>query len=399
MKQRSGWGAVALCAVTAFAITAGPATAKTKKPAAPNRVYVQTNSSAGNAVQVFNRAKNGKLKKGKTYPTGSVGSGSYRAATPFPFTESTGAVTLSHDGWRLFVVNHGGNSVTSFRVTTKGLKRVSTVPSGGTGPLSVTVNPSNKLVYVLNEKDPATISAFTVSSKGALKPLANSTRTLAYPAGAPGEILFTHSGKFLVVADRDSGPGEAPDFIEHFKVGKNGRATPLTPTAATGQTPFGFAFTPNDKLVMTFPDNDRLNQSTVGSYSTSSSGALSPVDVKPTNMTATCWIVITGDKKIAYVSNTLAFSLTAYKVSPGGTLTAQDESGKAGTTGGAPLDLGVARNNKFLYALNVDPGVINHDPTAQTDIDIFTVGKGGKLTKLTTAGTGMPTTTSGLAVW
>jgi 6-phosphogluconolactonase (cycloisomerase 2 family) len=348
---------------------------------------------------VFNRAKNGKLKKGKSYPTGSVGSGSLRAATPFPFTESTGAVTLSHDGWRLFVVNHGGNSLTSFRVTTKGLKRVSTVPSGGTGPLSVTVNPSNKLVYVLNEKDPATISAFTVSSKGALKPLANSTRTLAYPAGAPGEILFTHSGKFLVVADRDSGPGEAPDFIEHFKVGKNGRATALTPTPATGQTPFGFTFTPNDALVMTFPDNDRLNQGTVGSYTTSSNGTLTPVDTAATNMTATCWIVITSDKKIAYVSNTLSFSLTAYKVSSGGTLTPLNSSGIAATIGGAPLDLGVARNNKYLYNLNVDPGVINHDPAAQTDIDIFKVGKGGKLTKLSTAGKGMPTTTSGLAVW
>src|SRR3954447_24622096 len=131
MKRRSGWGTVDLCAVTALAVTAGPATAKTQKKAPPSRVYVQTNSAAGNAVQVFNRRKNGTLTAGKAYPTGSTGSGSLRAATLFPFTESTGAVTLSHDGRLLFVVNHGGNTLTSFRVTQKGLKRASTVASSG----------------------------------------------------------------------------------------------------------------------------------------------------------------------------------------------------------------------------------------------------------------------------
>src|SRR4051812_7003183 len=117
MSWRSGWGMVALCAGMALAVTAAPVAAKTRKPAPPSRVYVQSNSSGGNAVLAFKRGKNGNLKARKSYPTGSTGSGSLRAATPFPFTESQGSVTLSRDGRRLFVVNHGGNTVTSFRVT------------------------------------------------------------------------------------------------------------------------------------------------------------------------------------------------------------------------------------------------------------------------------------------
>jgi hypothetical protein len=238
-----------------------------------------------------------------------------------------------------------------------------------------------------------------VGAKGALKPLANSTRTIAYPAGAPGQIGFTPSGKVLVVTDRDSGPGEEPDFIESFKVGKNGRATALPPTPSTGQTPFGFAFALNGVLVVTYPDNDRGNQSSIGSYTTANSGVLTAVDTEPTNSTASCWIVIDDGSRVAYVSNTLAFAIESYKVSKGGTLTSVNNNPIAATVGGAPLDLALPHTGKFLYNLNVDASVINKDPSAQTDIDIFKIGKGGALTKVGTAGTGMPVTTSGLAAW
>jgi 6-phosphogluconolactonase len=399
MKCRSISVRVALCAgMVLLAIPAAPAAAKTKKPAPPSRFYVETNSPAGNVVKTFNRAKNGELKAGKSYPTGSVGSGSLRPATPFPFTESTGAVALSHNGRLLFAVNHGGNTLTSFRVTQTGLKRVSTMPSGGAGPLSVTVSPSNKLVYVVNEAKPATIFGFTVSSKGVLKPMGDSTRTLAYSGGFPGQIRFSPSGKVLVVTDREAGPGEGPDYIESFKVGKNGRATALPPTLATGQTPFGFTFTSSGALIVTYPDNDRANLSSVGSYLTASSGALTPVDVKATNATASCWIVETRDQKYVFISNTLSFSISAFAVAAGGQLT-EVQAPHAGETQGAPLELTISHDGKFLYAVNVDPGVINKDPNAQTDVDIFRIGTGGALTKVGTGASGMPVTTSGGVAW
>jgi 6-phosphogluconolactonase len=317
VRSRSTVQRVALLAAMGLlAVPAAPAAAKAKKPPPPpNRFYTQTNSPSGNAVKVFNRGKDGSLKPAKSYSTGSYGSGSLRPATPFPFTESTGAVTLSHNGRLLFAVNHGGNTLTSFQVTRKGLKRVSVMPSGGAGPLSVSVAPGNKLLYVLNEGNPATIFGFRVSSKGVLKPIGNSTRTLAYPGGFPGQLGFSPSGKVLVVTDREPGPGEEPDFIESFKVNKSGRVTALPPTPATGQTPFGFTFIPSGALVVTYPDNDRLNQSSVGSYTTSAGGTLTPADLERTNASATCWIVVTKDGKYVFVSNTLTFSLSSFAVS------------------------------------------------------------------------------------
>ena len=399
MKRRSQiWGAVGLSAAMALGLPAGPATAKTHKPKPPpRRFYVQTNSPSGNAVKVFSRGKDGALKAGKTYPTGSVGSGSLRPATPFPFTESTGSVALSHNGRLLFATNHGGNTVTSFRVTGTGLKRVSTMPSGGAGPLSVAASPNDKLVYVLNEAKPATIFGFTVGSTGVLKPMGDSTRTLAYPGGFPGELRFSPSGKVLVVTDREAGPGEEPDFIESFKVRGSGRVTAVPPTPSTGQTPFGFTFASGGALVVTYPDNDRFGLSTVGSYATSNNGTLTPEDVHATNATASCWIVATRDQKYVFVSNTLSSSISAFAVVNNSHLSPVNLN--VGQTEGAPLELTISHDGKFLYVVNVDPGVIANDPNARTDVDIFRIGSGATLTKVGTGAQGLPTTASGGVAW
>jgi 6-phosphogluconolactonase (cycloisomerase 2 family) len=399
MKRRTQtWGAVGLSAAMALGLAAGPAAAKTHKPKPPpNRFYTQTNSPAGNAIKVFNRAKDGTLKPGKTYATGSFGSGSLRPATPFPFTESTSAVTLSHNGRLLFAVNHGGNTITSFRVTQAGLKRVSTTPSGGAGPLSVAVSPNDKLVYVVNEAKPATIFGFTVNSKGVLKPMGDSTRTLAYPGGFPGQIRFSPSGKVLVVTDREAGPGEEQDFIESFTVRKSGRVTARPPTPATGQTPFGFTFTKSGALVVTYPDNDRIGLSSVGSYTTSDNGTLTPADLEATNASATCWVVETRDQKFVFVSNTLSLGLSTFAVAEDAKLTPVNLD--SARTGGAPTELALSHDGKFLYVLNVDVGVVTNDPNARTDVDIFRVGSGATLTKVGTGAQGLPTTTSGGIAW
>jgi 6-phosphogluconolactonase (cycloisomerase 2 family) len=385
-----------LCAGLLAGVGAAPAAAKAK-PKLPHRVFVETNDPDGNAVQMFKANSKGKISLAKTYPTGSPGSPSVAAG--FPFTESSGSVTLSHDGRYLLVVNHGGDTVTLFRVRPKGLKRMSTVASGGVAPVSVTINRKNKFAYVVNEGNPATISGFSITSKGKLKPLSNSTRTLAYPAGAPAQVAFNYDGKVLVVSDRQAGPGEEPDFIESFKVGKGGRPTALPPTPSTGQTPFGFAFTKKNILFMTNAHNDMDKAGSISTYKVSSAtGTLTPADHQVTNRTATCWVVITKDQKHAFVSNTISAALKSYGVSATGGLTDLQPGADASGVIGGPFDIALSSNSKFLYVLNVDPGVIFNDPVARTDIEVFKVKSGGRITRVQTTKQ-FPTTTSGMAAW
>lgn len=397
MRRRSGGrvAMVALCAGVALGAGASPAAAG-KKNDPPPRVYTSTNDPEGNAVVMYSRRKDGKIIEERSFRTGGTGRPSI--AIGYPFTESQGAVTLSDDGRHLFVVNHGSDTVTSFRVTQRGLDRQSIVPSDGVGPLSVTVSPNGRLAYVLNEGNPANISGFTVNRRGRMRPLSDSTVPLAYPNGAPAQVSFDQTGRVLVVSDRQSGPGSAPDFLESFRVAGNGRATALPPTPSNGSSPFGFAFTESNVLVMTNPDNDNLNTSTVSSYTTARDGTLTPVDSEAVGQTATCWVVITPDQRFAIVSNTVSFSLSVYRVQSNGQMTpAMDGRPSAVNVEGAPLDLDLSRDGRTLYVLNTDPRVIFNDPAARMDVELFRV-RGNDLRSLGSVSV-LPDSTSGIAAW
>jgi 6-phosphogluconolactonase len=71
----------------------------------------------------------------------------------------------------------------------------------GVDPLSVTVTPSNKFVYVLNG-GPASISAYTADvTTGALTPVSGSPFSIGGSDAAPESLVIDPSGKFLYVAD------------------------------------------------------------------------------------------------------------------------------------------------------------------------------------------------------
>jgi hypothetical protein len=94
------------------AAIAGPAAAGAM---ASGAVYTQDNDPAGNAVQRFERAADGTLSAGHSYPTGGAGLPTLGGRQ--------GAVELSDDGAFVYAVNAGSNTVTSFRGTAHGLAR------------------------------------------------------------------------------------------------------------------------------------------------------------------------------------------------------------------------------------------------------------------------------------
>ena len=51
-----------------------------------------------------------------------------------PISDSDGMVTLSPNRKLLFAINIGSNTITSFQVRGNGLRRISTVSTGGIGP-------------------------------------------------------------------------------------------------------------------------------------------------------------------------------------------------------------------------------------------------------------------------
>ena len=142
---------VVAAAVVAVALLAGPAAAEAM--ADSGALFTQTNDPAGNAVQKFDRARDGTLTPAGTFPTGGVGLAGLGGRQ--------GAVELSDDERTVYAVNAGSNSVTAFRVRHAedddrdrgkhrgpGLEILGAVSSGGVAPASVDEHRGR--VYVLN---------------------------------------------------------------------------------------------------------------------------------------------------------------------------------------------------------------------------------------------------------
>jgi lactonase family protein with 7-bladed beta-propeller len=113
-------GRLLLLGVASAAVLAGPSAAM----ASTDAVFTQTNDPAGNMVQRFDRAADGRLTAAGTYATGGAGLATLGGRQ--------GAVELSEDGDTVYAVNAGSNTVTAFRVSRHGLAVAGTVPSGGT---------------------------------------------------------------------------------------------------------------------------------------------------------------------------------------------------------------------------------------------------------------------------
>jgi 6-phosphogluconolactonase len=352
---------VSLLAIFAFATSAGARSTGTA-----GAVYTETNSPSGNAIAAFDRAADGTLTPAGTYATGGTGTGAN--------VGSQGAVTLSDDGSRLFAVNAGSNSISSFSVGPNGLTLQDVVPSGGILPISVTVHDS--LVYVLNAGGAGSITGFTVAG-GSLTPLAGSTRPLGAGSSGPAQVQFSQDGSTLVVSEK------ASSTLDTYAVGADGRAGAPHVFASAGATPFGFDF---DNVGHLLVSNASASAS---SYAVGADSSLTTISgAFATHQGAPCWLVATRNGKFAYTANAAGGTISGFAVAPDGSLTLLDASGATATLGAGshPLDEAVSRNGRFLYDL-----VDGHHT-----LGAFRIGADGSLTSLGTVGT-LPAGSIGLA--
>ena len=334
-------------------------------------VYVSTNATAGNEVLVFPRAGDGVLGAPRAFPTGGRGTGGGLG--------NQGAVVLDHANHRLFVANAGSNEVSVFAVIPGGLELLDRVASGGTLPVSIAVH--QRLVYVLNAGALGNISGFVLNRDDNLEPLEGSTRPLSSSSADAAQVAFSPDGGLLVVTEK------ATNVIATYTVGTDGLAIGPDAQPSAGATPFGFAFSHKGTLVVSEAFGGGPDASALSSYRPSPAGALSAISTSVgTTETAACWVVITGDGRFAYTSNTGSGTISGYGLSPAGELQLLDPDGITATTMAGPIDLALTRNGRFLYSLDSGGGTIS----------AFGVKGDGSLAPLAGA-SGLPAGANGLA--
>lgn len=336
-------------------------------------VYTLTNATTANAVAIYQRDENGRLTFNGTAATGGLGTGAGLG--------SQSPITLSQNGRWLFAVNAGSNSISVFRlIGATGLKLTDTLASGGTQPISLTSH--DKTIYVLNAGGAGNISGFSLSEKGKLSPIANSTLPLSGSGVGPAQVAFSPNGKLLVVSEK------ATNKLDTYTVDEAGLASGPATFASAGTTPFGFAFD-RDTLIVSEAFGGAVNASAASSYQVSRDGKLEVISASvPTQQTAACWAVVTPNGKFAYTANAGSNSVSGYRVASNGELIPLNPDGRTGviTSGSGPQDMAISQNGRFLYVIDVRVGKISG----------FALQHDGQLLALEDAG-GLPAGSVGLA--
>src|SRR4051812_17900780 len=271
-------------------------------------VYVQSNASAANAVIAFRRSDDGRLASLGRYETGGRGTGE-------PHLPSQNSVVLSDDGQWLLVVDAGSDELSLFAVAPGGLRPSDRVGSGGRRPTSVAVR--DGLVYVLNNGTP-NISGFTLV-EGKLVALDDSTRPLSSDDADPAQASFSVDGRALVVTERGT------DSISSYSIDDRGRAHSRATVNSSGQTPYGFDFTPSGSLIVTEAFGGAIGAAAASSYAFSDAGDLTAISASVgDSRSEVCWAAVTRDGRFAYVTNFGDGTVSSYLIATDGGLRLHD---------------------------------------------------------------------------
>lgn len=343
-------------------------------------VYVLTNQ-VKNAIAAFQRAADGSLTAAGEFSTG--GAGDPVAIPPDPPTDplaSQGALVFGSGNRFLFAVNAGSNQISVLRVDRASLDLVDVVDSGGVRPISLTAH--ENLLYVLNEGGIPNITGFTIGGDGTLTPLAGSTQPLIGGTAAdPAQLSFNGDGTLLVVTEK------LGNRIDTYPVDENGVAGAPIENSSSGMTPFGFSFNNSDFLIVSEAFGGTPNLAAVSSYDSDEAGILSTISGSvPNSQTASCWVVIPNDGRLAVVSNTGSGTISTYDIEDDGVLTLANAVAADLGLKSAPRDMALSVNSQFLY-VQMEGG---------ESVAMFSIEQDGGLAPIGTVG-GLPFGAQGIA--
>ncbi|QMU73012.1 beta-propeller fold lactonase family protein [Streptacidiphilus sp. P02-A3a] len=356
---RAAAAGVVLAAAGAL-LAAAPAQAATTAvhDAGPGVVFAQSDDTGGNTVVAYDRAADGALTQAGVYPTGGLGGVLDGSAVDHLASQHSLVYDQAHH--LLYAVNAGSNTVTVFQVDGDRLTRTQVVGSGGEFPVSLAVRGDR--VYVLNALGTGSVQGF-VREGCNLVPIADWHRGLGLTpvtgpmqfTHTPAQVSFTPDGSALVVTTKANG-----NSIDVFPFDHRG-----TPAAAPVQNvepnavPFGFAFDPAGRLVVT-----EAGPNAVATFTLTRDGKATQVSSVATGQAATCWIV--RDGHTYYASNAGSASLSGFREGRHGLLTALGNT----TTGAGTTDATVSPDGRYLYVQTGAAGVV----------DGFQVQRDGSLT-------------------
>jgi 6-phosphogluconolactonase len=226
--------------------------------------------------------------------------------------------------------------------------------------------------------DDSNLTGFTLNPGGHLRPLADSTVSLASNA-QPGDVLFNPTGTNLIATLVGT------STIASFVVGGDGLLTSASgsPFPAQGAGPFGSEFRPTDasQLFVSNAHNGGSDLGSISAFSVAGDGSLSSIGTSPfgDQQNAPCWVEISHDGRFLFTVNTASGSISRYSIADSGTLTLLGSTTVGSTGGVGAVDARLSPDGRFLFV----------DESRIGAVGAFAV-EGGSLTELSSSPTALP---------
>jgi 6-phosphogluconolactonase len=269
-------------------------------------------------------------------------------------------------------------------------------------PSFLAVSPNRRFLYAANENADGAVSAFSIGSNGALKPL----NSVSSKGAGPCHVAVDHAGKWLFATNYNSGSvaafpihgdgslGEASAFVQHTgssvnpqrQTGPHAHSANLSPDnrlvlvtdlgldqilsykldltqpavtkVAPGAGPRHLVFSPNGRFA--YAVNELFSTVSAFQYN-AADGSLKelqtvPALTGPTTISTAAEIAILPNGKFVYASNRGDNSIAIFRIDPATGMLA--EAGRVPTLGRTPRNFAIDPAGKFLLAANQDSGNI-----------------------------------------
>jgi 6-phosphogluconolactonase (cycloisomerase 2 family) len=289
-----------------------------------------------------------------------------------------------------YATNFDDNTVSQYQLNQDGslapLSGKLSVPSNGTQPFSISVEPTGEYVYVANWTT-STVAQYKIQSDGSLTSIGTGTVQVGL---FPNSVTISKNDSYAYVASLGN------NTISQFRIGLDGQLIALdTPTVASGTAPAAVVVDPTDHFayVANYGQNSAEpppGPGTISQYSIGSDGSLTPIGSgNVASGQGPNAVTINHAGTFVYVANhgdgTAPGTVGQYLINTDGSLT----SVATANVGLRPVSIAIDKTDQFLYVANRTDGTIS-----QFSIDATT----GALTPMTPATVAVGTGTDPSAV-
>jgi 6-phosphogluconolactonase len=336
--------------VSALLAAGGLGAPRPASAGAGSYAYTLNNDGEQNGVVVLARNNDGTLTEMAGSPVFTGGRGLVvPAGGDF---DAQGSVRVH--GKYLLAVNPGSNTVAVLAIEAGRLTPVAGSPyvSGGATPLSVTAH--GDLVYVANQAVPfmspdvkPNITGFRMSADGRLTPIPGST--VEFPAGqGPAQVEFSPSGSVLAVTAGFQTDGRIHTFavLPDGRL-KEGPGSPFVTREVSGTVGYSWSADGRHLLVSNF----RGSAMTVFAVDATTAAIEPKGPAYPNGGGAACWTALSPDGQTLYTGNFVGNSISAYAVTPEGTLSLLGTVPRRETMTPDTKDIEVSPDGRYLYAI------------------------------------------------